>query len=258
MPDTTDFRLTDDEAPLERKFDFGLLANFVHQVINPLSGTSGHIGNLIDGTVPENKRVQRLRAARAQLEHSISLMRNLAYFSQISIDPLNTNPGAIRKVCVIPQVIIEAIQFYQEMANNKNISVEHLNPSDQYRVVGNTDLLRQVFMNMTDNAIKYANPGTRVTFFARPQKKTGALIVEVTSHGVPVSAAERSKLFDLGFRGEAAIKKVSSGTGLGLSICQTIIRGVHGGDITVDSSSDGSTTFLIRFPQFTIGDRNGA
>ncbi len=255
MSDATDFRLVDEPERSDRKFDFGLLANFVHQVINPLSGTSGHIGNLIDGSVPENKREQRLRAARAQLEHSISLMRNLAYFSQISIDPKNTNPGAVRKICVIPQVIIEAIQYYQEIASSRGIAVEHLNPGDQYRVVGNPDLLRQVFMNMIDNAIKYANRDTKVTFTARPQKKTGNLIVEISSHGVPIAIAERQKLFALGFRGEAASKKVASGTGLGLHICQTIIQGVHGGEITVDSAGDGRTTFLIKFPEFTLGDR---
>lgn len=256
MSDATDFRLEEDPNRSERRFDFGLLANFVHQVINPLSGTSGHIGNLIDGSVPEAKREQRLRAARAQLEHSISLMRNLAYFSQISIDPKNTNPGAIRKICVIPQVIIEAIQFYQEMASTKNIAVEHLNPNDQYRVIGNPDLLRQVFMNMIDNAIKYGNSGSKVYFSARPQKKTGKLIVEVNSVGVPISNSERLKLFQLGFRGEEAKKKVSSGTGLGLNICRTIINGVHGGDISVNCSSDGRTIFLISFPDYSIGERH--
>ena len=265
MSDTTNFqltedqkgRMTDDEKGKDRQFDFGLLANFVHQVINPLSGTSGHIGNLIDGLVPENKRDQRLRAARAQLEHSISLMRNLAYFSQISIDPKNTNPGAVRKTCVIPQVIIEAIQYYQEMAANMGIAVEHLNASDQYKVIGNPDLLRQVFMNMIDNGIKYADRGSRVTFSARAQKSTKALIVEITSHGAPIAISERSKLFDLGFRGAAAMNKVASGTGLGLNICRTIIRGVHGGDITVDSSADGKTTFMIRFPEYVKGERRG-
>jgi signal transduction histidine kinase len=69
-----------------------------------------------------------------------------------------------------------------------------------------------------------------------------------------VSISERDRLFELGFRGGAAIKKVASGTGLGLNICQTIIKGVHGGDITVDSSSSGKTTFLIKFPEYTTGE----
>jgi signal transduction histidine kinase len=143
VPQATDFDVTGVTSYAgDKQLDFGLLANFIHQVINPLSGTSGHIGNLIEGTIPESKRDQRMRAARAQLEHAISLMRNLAYFSQISQDPFSPNPGSIRKVCVIPQTIIEALQFYQEMASNKKVTIEHLNRWDQYKVVGNPDLLR--------------------------------------------------------------------------------------------------------------------
>jgi len=206
---------------------------------------------LIEGTIPESKREQRLKAARAQLEHAISLMRNLAYFSQIGIDPSNTNPGAVRKTCVIPQVIIESIQYYQEMAASKNISIELLNRWDQYKVIGNPDLLRQVFMNMADNAVKYANSGTRITFESRAQKRTGNLLVEITSVGTPIPIAERTKLFELGFRGSHARQKVASGTGLGLNICKTIIEGVHKGDITLESASNGTTKFIVRFPEYS-------
>lgn len=252
MSNTTDFKLTEGVSLAKaREFDFGLLANFVHQVINPLSGTSGHIGNIINGTIPESKKDQRLRAARAQIEHSISLMRNLAYFSQISLDPKNVNPSAVRAICTIPKIIIEAIQYYQEMASTKNISIEHLNSWDQYKVVGNPDLLRQVFMNMADNAVKYANPGSKIQFETKVQVRTGNLLVKVSSTGVPISTPEKERLFELGFRGEAAKQRVSSGTGLGLNICQTIIAGVHGGSIGVESSPDGKTTFLIKFPEYT-------
>lgn len=253
MSDSSDFDLTTvTRAANARALDFGLLANFIHQVINPLSGTSGHIGNLIEGTIPEAKREQRMRAARAQLEHAISLMRNLAYFSQISQDPSNPNPGAVRKTCVIPQVIIEAMQFYQEMAAKKGISIEHLNRWDQFKVVGNPDLLRQVFMNLVDNAVKYAQSNSRVTFEVRCQKRSGNLLIDIKSKGTPIKPDEINKIFDLGFRGSAAIKSVASGTGLGLHICRTIIEGVHKGQITASSSREGITTFTIRFPSYTL------
>jgi signal transduction histidine kinase len=234
--------------------DFSLLANFVHQVINPLNGVTGTLDNLIDGTiVEEHRRGQRLKAARAQLEHCIMLVRNLAYFSQISLDPGNTNPGKVQKICVIPQVIIEAAMYFQEMAESRGMKIDLVDRETQYRVVGNPDLLRQVFMNMFDNAVKYGDNNSLVTVEPWIQKSTSRLIVKITSSGTAIPVDERDKVFQLGFRSPTAKVKIASGTGLGLYICRTIIKEVHDGDITVESSiSNRVTSFLIRFPKWEI------
>lgn len=61
-------------------FDLTLLANFVHQVVNPLNGIAGTLDNLANGVIEgEERRHQRLKATRAQLEQCITLMRNLAF-----------------------------------------------------------------------------------------------------------------------------------------------------------------------------------
>ena len=52
----------------DSSFDLTLLANFVHQVVNPLNGVIGTLDNLIDGTISEERRMQRTTAARGQLE----------------------------------------------------------------------------------------------------------------------------------------------------------------------------------------------
>lgn len=245
------------EPPLEPRretLDFGLLANFVHQVINPLNGVSGTLDNLIDGTISESRREQRLKAAKTQLEHCIMLVRNLAYFSQISLDPQNTNPGKVRKTCVIPQVIIEAAMYFQELAASKGMAIDLKDRATQYRVEGNPDLLRQVFMNLFDNAVKYGKNDTHVIIEPWIQKETSTLLVKVTSKSAPIPAAERERIFDLGYRGASAKAKVASGTGLGLHICRTIIQEVHGGSIAAESSpQNGTTSFLLRFPKFSVG-----
>lgn len=241
--------------PEPEMIDFGLLANFTHQVINPLNGVSGTIGNLLDGTIVEpHRREQRLRAARAQLEHSILLVRNLAYFSQISLDPKNANPETTEKTCVIPQVVIEAAMFFQELAAHKGMTIDLSDRNTQYRVDGNPDLLRQVFMNIFDNSVKYGNINTNVTITPWVQKSTGNLIVRVEGFSAPIPIGERDAIFRLGFRGAAAKSKVASGTGLGLHICRTIIQEVHHGSLDVESSpQNGTNAFVMRFPKFEIG-----
>jgi signal transduction histidine kinase len=107
-------------------------------------------------------------------------------------------------------------------------------------------------MNMVDNAVKYAFRGTSITFEARGQKKTGNLLVEIKSQGMPIMPTELQNIFELGYRGSAAVNSVASGTGLGLHICKKIIEGVHKGNISVTSSREGLTTFIVRFPEYTI------
>ena len=137
------------------KLDFGLVANFVHQVINPLTAVSGTLSNLIDGTIQGARREQRLRAARGQLETTILLVRNLAYFSGISLDPNNVNPGHVSERCVIPKIILDAAQFFQELGANKHITITLTDRRTQYTILGNSALLQQVFMNLFDNGVKY-------------------------------------------------------------------------------------------------------
>ena len=134
---------------------YNLLANFVHQVINPLNGVAGTLDNLALGVVPPERVGQRTRAARAQLEQAILLLRNLAFFSELSGDKTQVDTNRVKKICVIPQIVIEAAMFFQELGASKGIKIELDDRETQYRVEGNPDLLRQVFMNLFDNAVKY-------------------------------------------------------------------------------------------------------
>jgi signal transduction histidine kinase len=98
--------MTDDHLPTEiqqaEHFDLVLLANFVHQVVNPLNGVAGTLDNLVEGVISDEKRRdQRLRAARAQLEQCISLVRNLAYLAQ----GFNQLQETDKKIVVLPQVL---------------------------------------------------------------------------------------------------------------------------------------------------------
>lgn len=104
-------------------FDLHLLSNFVHQIINPLNGVIGTLDNIIDGTVPTERRDQRLRAVRAQLEWSVLFVRNLAYFAKISMTPGALEETDTSKTCVIPQLVIEAAQFFQEPGLSKGIKI---------------------------------------------------------------------------------------------------------------------------------------
>jgi signal transduction histidine kinase len=232
-------------------FDLHILSNFIHQIINPLNGVIGTVDNLVDGTIQGERRQQRLRAVRAQLEWAIVLVRNLAFFTKTSLTPGEAPDTNLSQTCVIPQVIIEASQFFQEIGVLRGMKIELTDRATQYAVTGSTDLLRQVFMNLLDNAIKYSDSDTTVKITPRVQKRTRALIIDVTNVGIGFSQDEIPRLFEEGFRGEEAKNKVASGTGLGLYICKVIIENVHKGTIEAEYSRPSRTVlFRIRIPKW--------
>jgi len=233
-----------------------LLSNFIHQIINPLSGVIGTLDNIIDGTIKESaRRQQRLKAVRAQLVHWIEMVRNLAFLSQLTSDQgavgLKENATEVN----MPTVVIEAAQFFQERAEQQKMHIDLTDKKTQFMVKGHPHLLRQVFMNLFENAIKYGDAETRIAVTPHAQKRTRNLIIEITSIGCGFDPDEREKIFELAYRGAAAQQITASGTGLGLFICKRILEIAHNATIEAEySPTTRRTTFRIRFPNHWIGD----
>lgn len=219
-----------------------LLSNFTHQVINPLNGVMGTLDNIIEGTVPADRVDTRLRSARGQLECTVSLVRNLAFFAQYTSNYADVVKSKSEKVCVIPQVLIEAAQFFQEQGRDSRNAIEINDRWKQIAVKGNPDLIRQVFMNIFDNAVKYGLPGEKIEANYWIKNRTQEVIVEIV--GKSVGFSQEDDVFALGTRGRAARERTSSGTGLGLNICKLIVENVFGGKIAGEHSR---TTQIAKF-----------
>jgi signal transduction histidine kinase len=240
--------------PIDSAQTVALIQNLTHQAINPLNGVIGTLDNLIDGTIKGERREQRMKSARAQLEYTVSLIRNLAYFAQYGAATFAEPKSKATKVCVIPQLLIEAAQFFQEQAENDKIRFEVQDRSLQTSVHGDPELLRQVFMNLFDNYTKYGEHDSIVEIKHWIQKKTGSLIIEFAGRSTPFSSDE--DIFALGFRGKHAQDKTSAGSGLGLHICRLIIERLFKGEISASFVHDTRLArFDIRIPNAFITER---
>lgn len=225
--------------------DLTLLANFVHQVVNPLNGVAGTLDNLAHGViVEEERRLQRLNAARAQLEQCITLIRNLAFLAQGSGGVADQDQ---RKI-VLPQVIIESAMFFQEDGKSKQIEISLLDRVTQNTIKGHPELIRQVLMNIFDNFIKYGKRGAPVEVNQRIQRSTGMALIEIRGlSAYPVDQEDLDRIGTLGFRGKNAKKIVASGSGLGMYICRKIVEG-EGGSLHMEAGAQGKMLFLIKLP----------
>ena len=106
-------------------------------------------------------------------------------------------------------------------------------------------LLRQLFNNLMNNAVRYSRAGGRVE--VRGRKLPGGIETVFTNQTRPISADERSRFFERFFRGDVAHNRSTEGSGLGLSLAREIAR-AHGGDLTLGPGAPDHVTLRLWLP----------
>jgi heavy metal sensor kinase len=132
----------------------------------------------------------------------------------------------------------------QILAEPQGIQVE-LATCEEITVRGDRHRLRQLLLNLADNAVKYNQPQGRVTMSLRRAGGTAELIITNTGAGIPPEVLPR--VFDRFYRGDAAHSQTVDGCGLGLSIAKWIVS-AHDGTIQIESVPSKITTVTVRLP----------
>jgi two-component system, OmpR family, sensor kinase len=112
-------------------------------------------------------------------------------------------------------------------------------------VLGDELRLRELFLNLVDNAVKYSRPGGKVEIALTTE--SGHAEVSITDEGIGISREDQTKIFDRFYRTDEARTHTKKGTGLGLSICAWIVESHHG-RIEVQSEVGHGSTFTVRLP----------
>jgi signal transduction histidine kinase len=132
----------------------------------------------------------------------------------------------------------------QILAEPQNIKVE-LQNCEEITIRGDRHRLRQLLLNLADNAVKYNQPQGRVTMRLRRDGNFAEFTVANTGPGIPTEILPR--VFDRFFRGDPAHSQTVDGCGLGLSIAQWIVH-AHHGTIRIESETMKPTTVTVRLP----------
>jgi signal transduction histidine kinase len=130
----------------------------------------------------------------------------------------------------------------------EQIEIQFIMPSQPIFVFADSDRLKQVFLNLTNNAIKATQAGGKVTVTLRLSNQLA--IVRVIDTGIGIAPADQQRIFDRFYRVERSrvrSRLYGGGTGLGLAIALTIIK-AHGGSIDLESELNKGSTFTVRLP----------
>ena len=163
-------------------------------------------------------------------------------------------PLRLRALAVQP-VIDDVVQILGDQAAQRGLALTTAVAPDTPRAHADGDRLRQVLIDLVDNAIKYTPEGGRVTIDARSATLDGLPAIElaVTDTGIGIPSQDVPRLTERFFRVDRARSRDLGGTGLGLAIVKHIVQ-AHAGRLIIESALGQGTTARVTLPAATDGD----
>ncbi|NJP10811.1 MAG: histidine kinase [Leptolyngbyaceae cyanobacterium RU_5_1] len=249
------FRLKQEKEELEHQIRFKdqIIAMLAHDLRNPLTAASLALETLEMGYSVNGRLESRLTPAlTAQLlKHARTQTRAI---DRMITDILQAARGASSELKIQPQKLnlgalcLDVLEHLRDRFQAKSQHVEKDIPTDLPLVLADGERVRQVIVNLLDNAIKYT-PICGVIQLSALHRTTQKVQISVCDNGPGIPPENQERVFEDRFRLERDEDK--EGYGIGLSLCQRIIR-AHYGQIWVDSTPDQGSCFHFTLPVFRV------
>ncbi len=215
-----------------------------HQLRTPLTAIKGYVSLIKDKTYGEFplKMKKPLKNIYTSVERLIKLVNDLLSISRIESGKMEVATEEFALEDLISSIIIEL----KNLARAKNLYLKWEKPKTRLeRVLLDRMKIRQVILNIIDNAIKYTETGGITIEYAQ---ENGACEIEISDTGAGMTKSELDKLFKIFSRGSAGKRTWVEGAGLGLYIAKEFAE-MHNGSINVKSSGkEKGSTFNIKIP----------
>jgi len=180
-------------------------------------------------------------------KHLLGIVDDILEFSRFESGKLELSDGDLVSGV---QITDELWQLIQRKAHAADIQLVLDRPEYDVDLKVDRRLLLQALVNLTDNAIKFSQPGDEVIVALTPLD-TGGLSLSVTDSGLGIDLSEAQKLLEPFEQVESAFKQNSQGLGLGLAITNNIVK-AHDGRIEIESELGKGSKFSILLPKERI------
>ena len=232
------FREKIDELERLTRLQSEFIGNVSHEVRNPIFAISGYLEALGSPKLDDERRKTFAEKGLFNLQRLATLFNDL-----IEIARLEYREDIIQaRVFDLAELIEEAAEMLRPKAEEKGLHLIVTNPPTMIRADRNR--IRQVFVNLIDNAIVYSDEGT---IRCRLRRRLDKIRVEVVDTGRGIGETHLERIFERFYRVDTGRSRKSGGTGLGLSIVKQILQ-AHGEPIHVESTLGRGTRFWFELP----------
>ena len=245
------FRDISHEKAVERQKD-EFVSTASHEMRTPVAAIEGYISLAMNPNIAtiDERAMNYLTKAHESIQHLGELFRDLLSVTkaeegsmQMKIGPLNLSE--------LLQSVAEDMQFVAQK-KNLNLTFQLSNSSGKaiaplYYVAANPERLREVVMNLIDNAIKFTVEGG-ITITLTGNDKL--VQIDVSDTGLGIASEDIPHLFQKFYRIDSSATRTIGGTGLGLYLCRTVVE-FFNGRVWVTSKTGHGSTFHIELPRLS-------
>jgi PAS domain S-box-containing protein len=238
--------LTEERALDELKSDF--IATVSHELRTPLAAIYGCARTLLraDLSLAAPDRERLLEVIAQESERLTRIVGDILLANQIDAGRLRIADHEF-DVADLARGVVEQVEA--SLTGSEGISLELVAPDSVAPVSGDADKLRQVLLNLIDNAIKYSPDGGRVEVEVT-QRESGVRIA-VRDAGLGIPHGEEQRIFGKFYRVDPQQTRGVGGTGLGLYICRELVRRMDG-RVSVSSKEGEGSTFVVDLPLMPV------
>ena len=220
------------------KNDF--ISSVSHELRTPLTAIRGWGETAKMSVGSDDQLVNRgLDVVLSEADRLSSLVEELLDFSRIETGRLQVNSMPLN----VTQILTESADMYAELSKKNGIDFVFTPPEEQLEVMGDSDRLKQVFINIIDNAVKYTESGGQVLISQR--REEGCVRISVVDTGVGIPAADIDRVKEKFYKANKTVR----GSGIGLAVADEIIK-QHSGLLFIESTEGAGTTVTVVLPLY--------
>lgn len=209
--------------------------NFSHEFKTPITSIRGFAKMIREHNLSREETDEYLDIIIAESDRLVDLSANVLNLSKVENQTILTNAAEFNLSEQMRRVIVLLENRWEE----KNLFI-NLNCNEVY-INGNEEMLRQVWINLIDNAIKFADRGSEITVTILEEQEYAA--VRITDRGEIIKPETLGRIFDKFYQGDTS--HGVKGNGLGLAVAAKIVD-LHKGSISVIRSDEEQTAFEVR------------
>ena len=218
------------------------VANVTHELKTPLTSISGFVETLrINDNIDISTRNRFLGIIETESDRLKRLIDDILLLSFIE----NKEQESSEDVDIY-SVFKEVYELTYTSAKVKDIDIEYNFEHENMIIKSNRDYIKQIFLNLVDNAIKYTPNGGIVT--TKVRYDDNYILIKVIDNGIGISKEDKTRIFERFYRVDKARSRDVGGTGLGLAIVKHIVKSLHG-TIDVESELNIGTKFIVKIPK---------